>query len=489
MNAGWALSVLLSAAPQSIPTRPEELRFDELRFDVPDPARYRHELPNGVAVYVAPDSTFPLISIRIQLRQGSYLEPEHKVGLAGLTGSLLRSGGTERLDPAAFDEEAEFLAAGISAFGGDSRAGANLDCITPVLDQSMDLFFEMLRHPRFDEARLTVEKENVLEAMRQRNDEPGDILAREWDWLLEGEKFYRSRRMTKDHMDAIARGDLVVFHEKYWRPENMVVTVSGDVDPAKILVKLDTYLSNWPGEGAPADWPPPQPTLEPRPGAYHVEKDIPQGTVVLGHSVPRWSDWDNPERAALQIMNHILGGSGFTSRITKRIRSDEGLAYDAGSSLGFDALGPGSFTVSFQSKNDTVALATEIALEEIERIRTEPAGDEEIAIAKASLIETFPRRFESAAQIASIYAGDAFIGRSHDYWKSWRDQVRAVTADDVLRVARKYLRPDAIVFLVVGKWEEIAPGDANGRASMKDLFGGEVTHLPLRDPLTLKVLP
>jgi predicted Zn-dependent peptidase len=269
----------------------------------------------------------------------------------------------------------------------------------------------------------------------------------------------------------------------------MIVTVSGDVDPEKILAKIDSYLRDWPGEGTRAEWPPPQPTHQPRPGAYHVEKDIPQGTVFLGHPVPRWTDWGNPDRAALQVMDHILGGAGFTSRITKRIRSDEGLAYDASSSFGFDALGPGSFTVSFQSKNGTVALAAKIALEEIARIRTEPASEEEIAIAKASLIETFPRRFESAAQIAGIYAGDAFIGRSHDYWKNWRPQVEEVTADDVLRVAREYLKPEAIVFLVVGKWEEIAPGDADGRASMKELFGGEVTHLPLRDPLTLKALP
>ncbi len=161
----------------------------------------------------------------------------------------------------------------------------------------------------------------------------------------------------------------------------------------------------------------------------------------------------------------------------------------AGSSFELDALGPGSFTVSLQSKNDTVALATSIALEEIARIREEPASEDEIALAKASLIETFPRRFESAAQIAGTYAGDAFIGRSHDYWKSWRGQVQAVTADDVLRAAKKYLKPEAIVFLVVGKWDEIAPGDAGGRARMKDLFGGEVTHLPMRDPLTLKVIP
>jgi predicted Zn-dependent peptidase len=489
VTALFVLLVLQSVASQTIPPRPEELRFDDLRFDVPDPARYRHLLSKGVAAYVAPDSTFPLVNIGIQLRQGSYLEPEDKLGLAGLTGSLIRTGGTEELDPAAFDEEVEYLAARISSFGGDSRAGARLECITPVLDRAMDVFFEMLRRPRFDEARLAVEKENLLEAMRQRNDDASDILAREWDWLLEGETFYRSRRMTKEHLDAISREDLVRFHEKYWRPENMIVTVSGDVDPAKILGKIDSYLGAWPGKGAAVASPPPQPDHPPRPGAYHVEKDIPQGAAILGHLLPRWTDWGNPDRAALQVMDHILGGSGFTSRITKRIRSDEGLAYDAGSSFGFDALGPGRFTVSFQSKNATVALAAKIALEEIARIRNEAASEEEVAIAKASLIETFPRRFETAAQIVAIYAGDAFIGRSHDYWKNWRSQVEAVTADDVLRVAQRYLKPEAIVFLVVGKWEEIAPGDAGGRASMKELFGGEVTHLPLRDPLTLKVLP
>jgi len=484
----WLVSVLLAQAP-AIPARPEELRFDPFHFEVPDAARYRYELPNRVTVYVVPDSTFPLVSLRIQLRQGSYLDPVDKVGLAGLAGSLLRSGGTESLDPSAFDEEVEFLAARISTFGGDSRSGANLDCITPVLDQAMDLFFEMLRRPRFDEARIAIEKENLLEAMRQRNDEPGDILGREWDWLLEGEDFYRSRRMTKAHLDAISRDDLASFHEKFWRRENMVVSVSGDVDPAAILKVLESHLTDWPGEGAATEWPPPQPAHVPRPGAYHVEKDIPQGTVVLGHRVPRWTDWENPERAALQIMDHILGGSGFTSRITQRIRSDEGLAYDASSSLSFDSLGPGSFTVSFQSKNATVALATKIALEEIARIRSEPPSEEEMATAKASLIETFPRRFESAGQIAGTYAGDAFIGRSHDYWKRWRDQVRAVAPDDVLDVARKYLKPEAIVFLVVGKWEEIAPGDADGRARVSELFPGGVTHLPLRDPLTLKALP
>jgi zinc protease len=469
-----------------IPARPEDLVFNELHFVVPNGNDYQHRLSNGVVVYVAEDHTLPLVRLGIQLREGGYLDPPGKIGLAALTGGLIRTGGTESSSPGDFDEQVEFLAASLSSYGGDAQAGARLSCITPVLDDSLELFFDMLRHPRFDAERLAIEKGNVLEQMRQRNDDADDILGREWGFLLYGKDHYSSRRMTESDLESISRDDIVTFHEAYWRPENMIVTVSGDVDTDGILKTLETYLRDWPGRGADNHWPPPEPTHSPVPGVYYVEKDIPQGKVRIGHLVPQWSDWTNPDRAAIQVMDEILGSSGFTSRIVKRVRSDEGLAYSARSNFSFDPLEPGTFTISFQSKNATVALAAQIALEEVRRMQAEPVSDEELTIAKNSLVETFPRRFESAAQIASIFSTDSFYGRSHDYWQRWRSEVESVTTDDVLRVSKSYLHPDDVVFLIVGKWDEIAPGDPDGRASMKEFFGGEVTHLPLRDPLTLE---
>jgi predicted Zn-dependent peptidase len=292
--------------------------------------------------------------------------------------------------------------------------------------------------------------------------------------------------MTKDDLDRIAREDLTRFHQSYWRPESMIVSVAGDVETASVLAILERHLAAWPGAAADTRWPPPLPEHKPTPGVYHVEKDIPQGKVVIGHLVPQWKDWRNPDRAPLQVMDSILGGSGFTSRIVQRVRSDEGLAYSAGSDFSFDPFEPGEFTISFQSKNETVALAAKIALEEMRKIQSEPVSASELEVARASLFETFPQRFQSAGQIVSIYAYDAYIGRSHDYWKTWRDEMARVTAEDVQRVAQKYLKPDEVLFLVVGKWEEIAPGDPGHRASMKDFYGGAVTHLPIRDPLTLR---
>ena len=476
------------AEPDTIPDRPEEIAFGELDFTVPDGDAYRHQLPNGVVVYVAEDHTLPLVSFNVTLKVGSYLESVEHVGLAGFTGSLIRSGGTESLAPKDFDEQVEFLAASLSSSWGDTSASAGVRSITPAFEESLELFFDMLRHPRFDLERLEVEKSNALEAMRQRNDDADAMLRREWSWLLYGRDHYGSRRMTKQNLDAINREGLQSFHSRYWRPENMIVSISGDVDTDAILTSLERGLADWPGTGAPNQWPPPEPTHIVVPGVYHVEKDIPQGKVLIGHLVPQWTDWSNPDRAVLQVMDHILGGSGFTSRIMKRVRSDEGLAYSAGSNFSFDPFEPGRFTLSFQSKNETVALAAKISLEEVRRIQQELVDDEELEIAKGSLVQTFPQRFDSAGQIARTFAYDRFIGRSHEYWQRWREQVRDVTADDVRRVAQEYLKPDEVVFLLVGKWDEIAKGDPERRATMNNFFGGKVIHLPLRDPLTLEPL-
>ncbi len=364
--------------------------------------------------------------------------------------------------------------------------GASLDCITGVLDETLDLFFQMLKTPRFQQDRWEVERENLLEQMKQRNDSPQSISSREWQWLLRGREHFSSRLMTESQLRALKRDDLVAFHRRYWRPENMIIAVSGDVTPAEILKKLEGHFAQWKVEGPPVPWPPPPPSHTPQPGLYYVEKEIPQGRVLIGHLGTQRRDWNDPEPFALTIMNDILGGGGFTSRLMKRIRSDEGLAYGAGSSFGVGEYWPGVFSIGFQSKNPTVAYATKIALEEIKRIREQPVSDEELRVAKGSFIDVFPRRFESAAQIAGTFADDEYEGRPHDYWASYRDRLRAVTVEHVQAVAKKHLHPDRLVYLIVGNWAEIAPGDADGRAAMAEFGGGRATRIPLRDPLTLE---
>lgn len=482
--AGAALS-LSGAFAQSIPERPEGLAYGPLQFDVPAAAQFRHELPGGVVAYVVPDRSLPLVNVVLNLRTGSFREPAAKPGLASMAASLMRLGGTAKRTPDEFDERADFLAAQIGSSAGDTSARVSLNILSTSLDDGLDLLFEMLRTPRFDDERLAVEKSKSLEAMKQRNDDAGDIQAREWSWLMYGRDHFSSRRATSAALDSITRADLVDFHRRTYGADEMVIAVSGDVDPKAIVGQLSRRLQGFRAAER-AAWPPQGPDYRPVPGIYHVEKDIPQGKVTMGHRSIQVRDWANPELAALDVMNDILGGGGFTSRLVKRVRSDEGLAYGAGSNFGRGVYWPAVFGMGYASKNPTVAYAMQILLEELERIRKEPVTDEELAIAKSAAIDTFPRAFESAAQISGTFAQDEMIGRPHSYWTGYRARMSAVTAADVLAVAGKYLKPDELVVLVVGKWSEIAPGDPQGRATMAQFGGGKVEHLPLRDPLTLE---
>lgn len=479
------------AVAQDIPDRPEELVFPDFVFETPDGGDYHHTLGNGVPVIVVEDHTLPLVRMGVTLRIGSFLDPADRVGLSSLTATMMREGGAGDRSPEELDERIEFLAAQISVSSRDTEARASLRTITPVFGESLDLFFDVLTKPRFDEERFGVRQENVREDLKQRNDDGDNLLAREWAMLVYGPDTYLGRQMTVGHLDAITPDDLRDFHGRYWRPEHMVWSVSGDVDTAEILAELEARLAAWPAaENAPdVAWPPPHETRNPAPGIYHVEKDIPQGKVRIGNLAPRWDDWDNPERAAIQVMDHILGASGFTSRLMQRIRSDEGLAYGAGGRFGFNPLGPSAYSLRYQSKSETVALAAAIALEEVHRMRDEAITAEELALAQRSLVDSFPRRFESAQARAGIFANDALLERDHGYWVRWREQIEAVTPADVMAAARKYLRPEEMVMLVVGIWDDIGPGDPEGRSKMADILNGEVTHLPERDPLTLEVVP
>jgi zinc protease len=474
------------APSKAIPAHPSDLSYGPLRFEVPDGDAYRHQLKNGIPVYVAEDHALPLVHLEVKLRVGSFLEPVDKIGLADLTASMMRQGGTEALSAEEFDERVDFIATQMGAFVEETSGGAFLNAITPAFTDSLNLFFEMMKRPAFQESRLAVERSDLLEEMKQRNDRPASISNREWGWLIRGHDHFLSRQPTDATLAAIDREDLIAFHAKYWRPENMIISIAGDVDTAEVLAELNKRFEGWDVDGPEVPWPPPAPSHTPRPGVYYVEKDIPQGRVVIGQLGMERKNWDDSEAFAMSVMNDILGGGGFTSRLVKRIRSDEGLAYSAGSRNDVGEWWPGEFSMRYQSKSPTVAYAAQIAFDEVKRIRSEPVSQEELTVAKSSFVEVFPRRFESPRKVVQTFADDEYIGRPHSYWKSYQAKIREVSTKDVQRVAKKYLDPDRMVFLVVGKWEDVQPGDPDGRASMAEFFEGEVTRIPTRDPLTLE---
>jgi predicted Zn-dependent peptidase len=473
-----------TGAAQQIPPRPSELKFKPLSYTPPKREQYRHTLPNGVVVYAVEDHDLPLVNVSVIVRTGAYLEPAGKEGLASLTGSQMRAGGAGSKTAEQFDEAADFLAAQITSSIGGTQGNANLNVLAKDLDAGLALFFEMLRNPAFQEDRLKLAKSQVLQQMERRNDRTDAIEEREWGRLMQGPEHFSAKEATKPSVESITRADLLAFHQRYFHPGNFIFAVSGDFETKQLLSKLDAAMKGWPvtREAVPEV---PKPTHTPVAGVYGVHKpDVNQGRVSIGHV---GSVRDNPDAFALDIMSEILGGGGFTSRITSRVRSDEGLAYSAGSAYELGVYYPGDFRAFFQSKSQTVAQAADIVVEEINRIRTTKVSAEELETAKNYAVEIFPRFFATAGQIAGTFAQDEYTRRPADYWDKYRDRVRAVTADDVQRVAQKYLQPDKLVVLVVGNLDDIAKGnpDRPQHSLIKLAPGGQIKRIPLPDPLTL----
>ena len=478
--AAWSMPVW---AQVPIASHPSGLTFDSLEFEPPVADEYRHTLSNGVVVFVVEDHTLPLVNVGVTIRTGSYLEPPGKTGVAGLTGGQLRAGGTAKFTASEFDDEVAFLAAQIGSSIGGTSGSARFNCLTKDLNVTLELFFGMLRHPRFEQARLDLAKRRSLQGMQRRNDSTAGIERREWARLMRGEHF-STEPTTRQSIESITREDLIAFHRRYYHPGGFIFAVSGDVTPEEILPELEAWMADWPAETASVP-PVPVPSDAPSPGIYLVDKaDVNQGRVAIGHL---GTGRDNPNRHALIIMNDILGGGGFSSRLMSRIRSDEGLAYSVYTRFGLGTYYDGVFRTGFQSRSETVARASSIVIEEIERIRSEPVSEAELRISKTSFIETFTRNFSSTSSTASLFVANEYTGRDSEYLARYRDRINAVSGDDVLRVAREYLKPNELVILVVGDLSTIEQGDPdNPEYSLDSLSDGPITRIPLPDPYTME---
>ncbi|MBI3096676.1 MAG: insulinase family protein [Planctomycetes bacterium] len=462
---------------EGAPDHPSALVYPPLVYEPPDPASLREVLPNGMIVYIKEDHSLPTFDLSMTFRTGSLWEPADKVGLADMTGSLVRNGGTADMTPDQVNEKIEAMAGSIETSIGTTQGSASLSGLKEDIDAGLALFRQVLLQPAFLEDEIRRYRERTVQSLARRNDNPRGILSREFERLLYGSHPV-ARRVTKSGIERITRNDLLDFYRKSFQPGGTFVSVAGDFDRKAMIAKLGALFADW--KPAAQEWAKtPEVPMQFRGGVYLVDKPrVNQGFVTIGHLGIRK---DNPDIHALDVMNYILGGGSFTSRLTSRVRSDEGLAYSVGSRFGSDYLYPGAFSANYQSKAPTVLFAAQIVLEEIERLRREPVSASELDNAKNAFIERFPSNFSTAFGTVNVLADNEYNGRPMDYYAKYRDRIRAVTAEDVQRVAKQYLHPDGLAILIVGNLDKIRKGIDRHPVDINSL--GTVKTLELKDPL------
>jgi predicted Zn-dependent peptidase len=444
------IALLLAAAPllakeKAAPRaeHPDQLRFGELEFEMPETTR--HVLDNGLVVHLLENHELPLVTVTAWVRAGAKYDPPGKTGLSTLTGAVMRAGGTTSHPADALDEALDRLAAIVTTSIEAEHAECRLDVLSKNLDAGLGLFAELLREPAFPEPVLATYRQQLLGAWRMRHDDPGAIADRLFDRTIYGGHPY-ARQPDPETLGAITRQDLVDLHARCFVPGNVILGVSGDFRSKELLGKLGELLGDWERTEGTL---PAVPSVDPaaRPGVFLTERDLTQSTIRIGQLGVRRN---SVERVEADLMNVILGGGGFGSRLTGAIRVRGGLAYSIYSRF-TRAEDLGTFVVATETKSASTWRAVSIILDEIRRIRDEPVTAEELRTAKDLILNGFVFGFEDPADVVDSAVSLEYYGYPEDWLDRYLEVVRSMTVERIREVARARLDPERLSIVIVGK--------------------------------------
>jgi zinc protease len=409
----------------------------------------RMVLDNGVILLTSEQRALPMVSIELLIDAGARLDGPGQEGIANLAARLLTYG-TKRRTALQISDALDFIGASLSTGCGENLATVSMTILKKDLAAGLALLAEVLTQSTFPQDEIDRQKQSVLALLKAREEDPGDIAERRFAAALFAKSAYgRPVEGTESSVGAITQKSLREFYERYYRPNRTILAVVGDISAEEIADALDQSFRSW-RKGMPSDKLA-APSASDAPATVRVNKELTQANIIMGHAgVTR----DNPDYYALQVMNNILGGGGFSSRLMDSIRNERGLAYSVFSFFSADK-SHGSFQVGMQTKNDSAREAMRVAREELERIRREPVSEQELDDAKSYLTGSFPLRLDTNQKVANFLAQVEFFQLGLDYPERYGGLIRKVTGEDVLRVANRYVHPEQLITVIVGDQKQI----------------------------------
>ncbi|RPI51146.1 MAG: insulinase family protein [Acidobacteria bacterium] len=411
------------------------------------PAWTRSKLANGAELIVSEKHDLPLVSFSITLLGGAdQFESADNRGVAGLTGAMM-SEGTKTRTGDELSNALQLLGTNVSVGVGSESGSISFVSTTARFAETLDILADMLLNPSFPPEALERLRAQRLVALEQAKAQPGAIASRVFPRVLYGDAHPLGQIPTEQTIKALTRAQVVDFHQRYFKPGRALITVVGDVTPVAIRPVIERGLANWsPGGERPAFTYPPLPAARPT-TIYLVDKPgSAQSIFAIGHPGPPRT---TPDYYALQVMNTILGGM-FQARLNANIREEKGYSYGVGSGFGFGK-GPNPF----RTGGDIVGDKTDAALVEFMKelrgiLGARPVTEEELRTAKESLVQRLPGAFASVTAINGAISGLWLQSLPDNYYQQYTKSVMAITADDVVRVAKKYLDLDHLAMVIVG---------------------------------------
>jgi zinc protease len=409
----------------------------------------RVESPGGIVAWLVRDSLVPLVSIEFSFRGGAALDPAGKTGLANLTSSLLDEGAGD-MDSQTFQRKLSDLAVSISFSAGMDTIRGSLKTLNSTRDEAIDLLALAMTKPRFDDDAVERIRQQVLTILVRQSTDPDKIAGQVW-WkaAFPDHPYGLSSDGTAETVAAITPADMRRLVTERFARDQLIVGVVGDITPEELGPMLDRAFGGLPAKGKPFTLEESEPQA--RGQIYVVESDVPQSVVLFGHGgIKR----DDPDYYIAYTMNYILGGGGFSSRLYEEVREKRGLAYSVYSYM-TPLSAAGIYTGGVSTANARVGESIDIIRAEWARMRDRGVSEEELKDAKTYLTGSFPLRFTSTNSIARMLVGMQYNDLGIRHIEERNALIEKVTLEDVGRVAKRLLKPEALTIVVVGKPEGV----------------------------------